>query len=86
MTITETAGGPENQAPVVNAGPDQTVPFPTTVTLSGSVTDDGLPAVPGSTTNQWTKESGPGTVTFTEPDHRGTRTAPLRRQAPMSCV
>jgi hypothetical protein len=62
-----TGGGPGNQAPVVNAGPDQTVTFPTTVTLNGSVTDDGLPASPGSTTKQWTKESGPGTVTFTSP-------------------
>ncbi|HEX6401294.1 MAG TPA: hypothetical protein VF108_12615, partial [Actinomycetota bacterium] len=66
VTIVEQAA-PGNQAPVVNAGPDQTVPFPTTVTLNGTVTDDGLPAVPGSTTKQWTKESGPGTVTFTSP-------------------
>ncbi len=67
VTVTVNPQAAGNQAPVVNAGPDQTVTFPTTVTLNGSVTDDGLPAVPGSTTKQWTKTSGPGTVTFTSP-------------------
>ncbi len=67
VTVTVNPQPAGNQAPVVNAGPDQTVTFPTTVTLNGSVTDDGLPAVPGSTTKQWTKTSGPGTVTFTSP-------------------
>lgn len=32
-----------NTAPVVNAGPDQTVTFPNCATLAGSATDDGLP-------------------------------------------
>jgi PKD repeat protein len=55
---------PENTAPVVNAGPNQTIQLPTnTVTLNGTATDDGLP--PGSTlTVNWSKVSGPGTVTF----------------------
>ncbi|HLG15061.1 MAG TPA: PKD domain-containing protein, partial [Blastocatellia bacterium] len=57
---------PENHAPQVNAGPDQTIELPTnTVTLNGAVTDDGLP--PGSTlTIAWTTVSGPGTVTFAD--------------------
>ncbi|HEV8427371.1 MAG TPA: RHS repeat-associated core domain-containing protein [Pyrinomonadaceae bacterium] len=54
---------PENQPPVVNAGPDQTVRLPAAVTLNGSATDDGWPF--GSTlTTSWTKVSGPGAVTF----------------------
>ena len=52
-----------NKAPVVNAGPDQTVTFPAGPTLSGTATDDGLPA--GSTVSgTWTKVNGPGTVVF----------------------
>jgi len=54
---------PANQAPVVNAGPDLVVYLPATATPNGTVTDDGLP--PGSTLSiQWSKLSGPGTVTF----------------------
>jgi hypothetical protein len=51
-----------NQAPVVSAGPNQTVTLPADATLNGSVTDDGLPS--GSLSSTWTKQSGPGTVTF----------------------
>ncbi|MCX6152036.1 MAG: T9SS type A sorting domain-containing protein, partial [Ignavibacteriales bacterium] len=54
-----------NQAPVVNAGIDQTITLPTnSVTLSGTVTDDGLPNPPGTTTNTWTQISRPAGVTF----------------------
>ncbi|MGY1620128.1 PKD domain-containing protein [Geodermatophilus sp. SYSU D00691] len=53
-----------NQAPTVNAGPDQTVTLPSAATLTGSITDDGLPNPPGTTTATWSKVSGPGTVTF----------------------
>jgi uncharacterized repeat protein (TIGR01451 family) len=52
-----------NQSPVVKAGPDQTVATHGT-TLSGSATDDGIPNPPGILSYQWTKLSGPGTVTF----------------------
>jgi hypothetical protein len=64
LTVTQ-AGAPTNQAPVVNAGVDKTVTLPASVSLSGSVTDDGV--APGSTTPTaaWTPVSGPGTVTFT---------------------
>lgn len=52
-----------NQAPLVNAGPDQLVTLPTCAALSGTATDDGLPT--GSTlTYRWIKVSGPGAVTF----------------------
>ncbi len=37
-----------------------------TATLSGSITDDGLPVSPGTTSALWTKVSGPGTVTFAD--------------------
>lgn len=55
---------PENQPPVVNAGPDQTVRIPTAAVLNGTATDDGFPFGSMLTTT-WTKVSGPGTVTFT---------------------
>jgi PKD repeat protein len=59
ITVTE----PINLAPVVNAGPDQIVTYPSAAMMVGSATDDGLPS--GSTlTRTWTKVSGPGTVTF----------------------
>ncbi|KAF0233959.1 MAG: hypothetical protein FD167_4672, partial [bacterium] len=57
-----------NQAPVVNAGADQSITLPiNNVTLSGTVTDDGLPeGVDGKIT--WSQVSSPtgGTVTFSE--------------------
>jgi PKD repeat protein len=56
-----------NRAPTVNAGPDQSLVLPNAATLSGSVSDDGLPHPPGTTTSQWSMVSGPGTVTFADP-------------------
>jgi hypothetical protein len=54
-----------NQAPGVNAGPDQTITLPTSAAnLSGAVLDDGKPNPPGATTKTWTRVSGPTTVTF----------------------
>ena len=51
-----------NQAPVVNAGIDQTITLPAMATLSGSATDDGLPTA--TLTHQWTQVSGPGSTVF----------------------
>src|SRR6266850_1849817 len=52
-----------NQAPTVSAGSNQTITLPTPATLTGTATDDGLPA--GSTlSTTWSKVSGPGTVAF----------------------
>jgi glucose/arabinose dehydrogenase len=56
---------PTNQAPVVDAGLDQAISLPALASLDGTVTDDGLPIPPGSTTVSWTQVSGPGTVSFT---------------------
>ncbi len=60
---------PPNTAPVVNAGPDQTITLPAAATLSGTVSDDGLPDPPGQVTTTWSRVSGPtgGTVVFANP-------------------
>ena len=61
--LTVTVTGVVNQPPVVNAGLDQAITLPTNqIPLSGTATDDGLPASVLTTT--WSKVSGPGTVTF----------------------
>jgi hypothetical protein len=66
-----TIGTPTNQAPTVNAGTDQSVTFPNSTSLNGTVTDDGLPA--GSTvTTTWSAVSGPGTVTFADSNAKNT--------------
>jgi RHS repeat-associated protein len=71
--VTITVSQVVNQPPVVSAGPNQTIQFPAnTVTLSGTVTDDGLP-VGGTLTQQWSKLSGPGTVTFSAPTQTTTQ-------------
>jgi hypothetical protein len=65
VTVTVTAGG-ANRRPVVNAGPSQTITQPLHVaTLSGIVTDDGLPN--GALTVQWTALSGADAVQFADP-------------------
>lgn len=57
---------PPNQAPTVNAGPDRQLILPDdTVTLSGSVDDDGLP-LGVTVTSSWTA-NGPGPVNFGDP-------------------
>ncbi len=57
---------PDNEAPTVDAGPDQTVTMVPGVTLDGTVSDDGKPNPPGTVTTAWSKVSGPGTVTFAD--------------------
>jgi len=57
---------PNNRPPVVNAGPYQEIILPGGASLSGMVTDDGLPTGGGLTTT-WSKVSGPGNVTFANP-------------------
>jgi hypothetical protein len=51
-----------NRPPAANAGPDQMIDLPQTATLAGSAVDDGKPT--GSLSYSWTKQSGPGVVTF----------------------
>ena len=55
-----------NQPPVVSITADNSaITLPTnSVTLSGAVTDDGLPGGPIST--QWSQVSGPGTASITQ--------------------
>jgi hypothetical protein len=50
-------------APVVNAGPDQTVTLPSTAALAGTASDDGLPAG-GAFSAFWSQVNGPGVVKF----------------------
>ena len=57
--------GAVNTAPSVDAGLDRSITWPTnSLTLAGSVTDDGLPAPPGVTTALWTQVGGPGGAAF----------------------
>ncbi|MGY1681899.1 PKD domain-containing protein [Geodermatophilus sp. SYSU D01176] len=53
-------GTPTNAPPTVNAGADQSVTMPNAATLDGTITDPEGAAV----TAAWTRQSGPGTVTF----------------------
>jgi PKD repeat protein len=72
IVITVNPPPPVNQPPVVNAGPDQTITLPATASLSGTVTDDGLPNPPATVTTTWSTVSGPGTVTFANASARAT--------------
>jgi len=65
---------PVNQAPTVNAGPDQTITLPATASLSGTASDDGLPNPPATLTTTWSMVNGPagGTVTFGNASARAT--------------
>lgn len=54
---------PVNQPPVVKAGTDLIISFPSAANLSGTATDDGLPSS-GRLTVAWSKVSGPGEVSF----------------------
>ncbi|HEX3153308.1 MAG TPA: Ig-like domain-containing protein, partial [Candidatus Angelobacter sp.] len=63
-----------NQPPVVDAGPNQTVPFPNAYPLQGHVTDDGLPNA--TLISTWTQISGPSQATFSDP-HSPTSTVLL---------
>ena len=71
-----------NRAPIVDAGPDQTVTLPAGATLDATVTDDGRPS--GALTATWTQTSGPGTTTFADAMAVDT-TRPSPRPAPTGC-
>src|SRR5262249_55110302 len=64
ISVTVNPAGPGNQAPSVNAGPDQTITLPSSANLVGTVSDDGLPNPPGAVTTTWSKVSGAGTGTL----------------------
>jgi len=65
VVVTVNPPAPVNAAPQVNAGEDQTIAWGASATLTGTVTDDGLPS--SSLTYAWTKFSGPGEVIFSSP-------------------
>jgi hypothetical protein len=67
LLIDLTMGPPANHAPVVDAGVDQTITLPDTPLLDGMVTDDGMPDPPGVVSSTWSRVSGSGVVTFTDP-------------------
>jgi hypothetical protein len=52
-----------NLAPLVDAGPNQSIPFGAAATLNPTISDDGQP-VGGSRGVLWTPVSGPGQVAF----------------------
>jgi hypothetical protein len=62
MAVTAYPVDTPNQPPLVNAGQDDSVLLSETAVLDGSVTDEGLPGGPVTTT--WSQVSGPGVVTF----------------------
>lgn len=66
FSVSQNGGGVSNQAPAVNAGTDQTITLPSGATLNGTATDDGLPS-PSQLAVSWSKVSGPGGVTFSNP-------------------
>lgn len=61
VTVTDDTPPPGNQPPSVNAGADQTITLPATASLDGTTSDpDG-----DNVTENWSKVSGPGTITWT---------------------
>jgi RHS repeat-associated protein len=67
VTITVNPAPQTNQPPTVNAGPDQTITLPNQANLNGTASDDGLPAN-STVTTTWSKATGPGMVTFANPN------------------
>ncbi len=67
LTVNTSSQKIGNQPPVVSAGLDQTIVTPDSTTLSGTVSDDGLPNPPKSITTMWNVVTAPGTVTFGDP-------------------
>jgi RHS repeat-associated protein len=70
VTVAVSNPAPVNQPPSVNAGPDQSITLPNSATLTGTAGDDGLPN--GTLTVTWSKVSGPGSVTFANPNQAAT--------------
>lgn len=61
---------PTNQAPHVDAGASAEITLGESVSLQGTVDDDGLPD--GSVTTTWSENSGPGTVSFGDANRAST--------------
>ncbi|MBZ4421853.1 RHS repeat-associated core domain-containing protein [Myxococcus sp. RHSTA-1-4] len=72
VSVVVNASVPSNQAPVVDAGPSWNLRLPTrTVTLTGTVTDDGLPTG-AVVSQQWSMVEGPASVVFSAPTQKTT--------------
>ncbi|HEX2518093.1 MAG TPA: DNRLRE domain-containing protein, partial [Castellaniella sp.] len=67
LNVVVNAAPPLNQAPQVNAGADHAITLPAMASLTGLASDDGLPAGSNLTVT-WSKVSGPGTVTWSNPN------------------
>ena len=73
VTITVNPSVAQNQAPITDAGQNQSITLPNNaVNLLGQVTDDGLPNPPSQVTVLWSKKDGNGTVTFSSPNSLAT--------------
>jgi RHS repeat-associated protein len=59
-----------NQAPMVNAGVDQTITLPNRATLTGTASDDGLPT--NSLSLSWSAVTAPATVIFSQASDQAT--------------
>ena len=66
VTVANPRGPAANRAPVVSAGIDVSVTWPTPALLQGSVGDDGLPS-PATVTTTWSVVSGPAKPEFERP-------------------
>ncbi|NIR36303.1 MAG: hypothetical protein GWN79_06950, partial [Actinobacteria bacterium] len=63
-----TAGGPRNLAPQVEAGADQTLEVGESTSVTGSVSDDGLPDPPGAIqSTTWSQVNGPPFASIATP-------------------
>ncbi len=69
----DTGVPPVNQAPVVDAGLDQSITTPADAGLDAAVIDDGFPIPPGVLATTWSLVSGSGTVTFQDANAVDTR-------------
>ncbi len=62
--IPDECPGGINLPPVVDAGAEQAITMPAIAFLDATVTDDGWPRPPQAVTVTWSRDDGPGTVTF----------------------
>lgn len=65
-------GTPDNNGPLVDAGPAASVIAGSTHTLAGTVNDDALPDDPGAVATTWSLVSGPAAPVFTEAENSAT--------------
>jgi hypothetical protein len=71
-SVTVTVAPPPNRAPVVDAGPDQTLTLSNIALLQATASDDGLPAN-GTLSTTWETVAGPAPVSITDHASRSAR-------------